>query len=151
VDAAALIERLAPLTNTIATLDLAAPDVSEQLNAAHPLSSLGDVITALREARDAGWLTPRRGTDSLTFGRLAKPDAADGFAIDVVDMEGEGAAHTHTLGEVDLCIAESGDPRFDGDPEGWVVKPPGSRHIPTVTGGRMLIVYWLPSGAIAWG
>lgn len=149
--AEALIERLAPLTKTISTLDLSAPDVSDQLNAAHPLSSLGEVISALRDARDAGWLTPRRATDSLTFGRLAKPDTAGGFAIDVVDMEGDGAAHTHTRGEVDLCIAESGDPRFDGDPEGWVVKPPGSRHTPTVTGGRMLIVYWLPEGAIAWG
>ncbi len=151
MDAAALIERLSPLTSTIARLDLDAPDAGGQLNAAHPLASLQDVIADLREARDAGWLTPKRATDTLTFGRLAKPAAAGGFAIDVVDMQGEGAVHTHTLGEVNLCIAESGDPRFDGQVEGWVVNAPGSRHIPTVTGGRMLIVYWLPNGAVVWG
>ncbi len=151
MDAAALIERLAPLTSTIASLDLNDSDAGAQLSAAHPLASLAQVITALREARDAGWLTPKRATDSLTFGRLAKPSAADGFAIDVVDMQGEGAAHTHTLGEVNLCITESGTPLFDGQGEGWVVNAPGSRHTPTVTGGRMLIVYWLPNGSVVWG
>lgn len=151
MDAADLIERLSPLTSTIASMDLSAPDAADTLNATLPLASLTGVVAALREARDAGWLTPRRATDTLTFGRLAKPAAASGFAIDVVDMEGEGAAHTHTLGEVNLCIRESGDPRFDGAAEGWVVKPPGSHHTPTVTGGRMLIVYWLPEGAVVWG
>jgi len=151
MDAQALVAMLAPITRTIAGLDLADPAAVQTLRQQHPLSSLGSVIAALRGARDAGWLTPRRATQTLTFGRLAKPPAADGFAIDVVDMQGEGAAHTHTTGEVDLCIAEHGDPRFDGEPEGWVIKPPGSWHVPTVTGGRMLIVYWLPDGKVAWG
>ena len=31
---------------------------------------------------------------------------------------------------------------------GWVVESPGSEHVPTVEGGRMLIVYLLPEGAI---
>jgi hypothetical protein len=29
-----------------------------------------------------------------------------------------------------------------------VVEPPGSEHVPTVAGGRMLIVYLLPQGEI---
>jgi hypothetical protein len=31
-----------------------------------------------------------------------------------------------------------------------VVFPPDSAHVPTVTGGRMLIVYFLPGGAVEW-
>lgn len=146
-----LLVQLAPLTRTIASLDASDPDVAQQLEAAHPFADLGETVTALRRARDEGWLTPRRATETLTFGRLAKPAAAEGLGIDIVDMEGEGAAHTHPEGEFNLCIAESGEPKFDGHGPGWVVMPPGSRHVPTVRGGRMLIVYWLPNGAVAWG
>ena len=66
-------------------------------------------------------------------------------------MNGPGLAHTHPNGEIDLCFAMDGDPRFDGHPEGWVVYGPGSWHVPTVTGGTMAILYFLPSGAIAFG
>ncbi|HNC99809.1 MAG TPA: DUF4863 family protein [Myxococcota bacterium] len=41
-----------------------------------------------------------------------------------------------------------GTPRFDGHGERWVVYPPGSRHIPTVAGGRMFILYFVPNGAL---
>lgn len=151
MDRPALLALLAPLTRTIAGLDLAAPDAADRLAAAHPPHALGEVAVALRAARDAGWLTPRRATDTLSFGRLAKPGPETlGFAIDVVDIEGVGAAHAHPRGEVSLALAESGDPRFDGHAAGWVVKAPGSHHAPTVAGGRMLIAYWLPDGAIAW-
>jgi hypothetical protein len=54
----------------------------------------------------------------------------------------------HPGGEVNWCVALDGDPRFDGQPAGWVVMPPGSGHVPTVSGGRMLIVYLLPGGKI---
>ena len=38
--------------------------------------------------------------------------------------------------------------RFDGNAPGWVVYGRGSAHVPTVTGGEMLILYFLPGGAI---
>ena len=60
------------------------------------------------------------------------------------------AGHTHTNGEINLGFAVKGDPKFDGRPAGWVVFPPGSHHIPTVTGGEMLLVYFLPVGKVAW-
>ena len=41
-----------------------------------------------------------------------------------------------------------GEPRFDGNPPGWTVYPPGSWHIPTVTSGKMAILYFLPEGAM---
>jgi len=92
-----------------------------------------------------------RGNDAIRYSRLAKPGATDhDLSVDFVWMTGPGIHHRHPKGEVNLCFAVEGDPRFDGRPEGWVVFPPDTRHVPTVTGGRMLIVYFLPSGAVEW-
>ena len=65
-----------------------------------------------------------------------------------LDVRGAGPLHRHPAGEVNWCIALEGEPTFMGQPPGWVVEPPGSEHVPTVSGGRMLIVYLLPAGAI---
>lgn len=142
---------LDPLARIVATLDLSDPAAAEaELNRrAPPSRELGDLLLA---ASAEGWLTPRDGGPHVRFGRLARPD--DGNAqhtIDAVDMEGEAAEHTHPAGEVSLCYARSGQPLFDGRPPGWVVLPPGSHHTPTVRGGRMLIVYFLPRGEVRWG
>lgn len=141
---------LAPLCRTIASLDLSFPEAARRaMEAAHPLASLVEVRSLLFEARNEGWLTPKRATPTLTYGRLAKatPETSD-VSIDVVDMSGPGAEHIHPNGEVNLCFREEGDPRFCGSPEGWYVVAPGSRHVPDVQGGRMLIAYFLPRGAI---
>ena len=151
-DAKTLTAALAPLARTISTLDLADPDACMRaLDAAHPLSSLGEVETLCKAAQAEGWLTPKRAGPDLTFGRLAKasPDLFD-LSIDVVDMGGAGAEHVHPNGEVSLCFVQEGSPKFCGHPAGWVVVPPGSRHVPTVTDGRMLIAYFLPKGAMTW-
>ena len=63
-------------------------------------------------------------------------------------MSSPGPMHAHPNGEIDLCFALDGEPTFDGHPPGWVVFRPGSKHIPTVVGGPMLILYLLPGGAI---
>ena len=149
----ALDTALAPLCATVAGLDLSDPTVAvTALDRAHPVGSLEPVRSLLFQAREQGWITPREAGPTCLFGRVAKPShATSGMSIDAVDMEGEGAEHTHPQGEVSLCYAVSGDPRFDGYGPGWVVLPPGSHHTPTVTGGRMLIVYFLPDGAVAWG
>lgn len=149
---------LAPFARDVGTRDLSDPERARAaLDAKFPLSGLGEVRAMLVAANAEGWLTPRRATDGLTFGRIAKP-APDlgGCSIDAVDMSGAGAPHRHPNGEVSLCFALPGsgpggdDPRFVGFPEGWVVVEPGSRHVPEVTGGRMLIVYFLPGGAMVW-
>lgn len=90
-----------------------------------------------------------RGEPPVRWSRVAKstPESLD-FSIDAVDMNGPGPHHVHPGGEVNWCVALEGDPRFDGKPAGWVVMPPGSGHVPTVSGGRMLIVYLLPGGKI---
>ncbi len=148
----ALIDTLAPLAHRVSELDLSDPaTAAATLEAEFPVAELGAVRSALFAGRDAGWLTPRRASETLTFGRVAKPtEATYGQSIDAVDMSGAGAEHVHPNGEVSLCFSETGDPRFCGHPEGWVVVGPGSQHIPEVTGGRMLIVYFLPGGAMQW-
>jgi hypothetical protein len=142
---------LIPLCRTIAGLDLADPAAAKAaLDRAHPIAALGEVIALLKAAQAEGWLTPRRATPTLTFGRLAKagPETAE-LGIDVVHMSGRGAEHVHPRGEVDLCFVDGGGaPMFCGNPAGWTVLPPASRHVPEVTGGTMLIVYFLPGSAI---
>lgn len=92
-----------------------------------------------------------RGKDAIRYSRLCKPDATPhDLSVDFVWMTGPGIHHRHPCGEVNLGFAVEGDPRFDGQPEGWIVFAPGSQHVPTVTGGRMLIVYFLPGGAVEW-
>jgi hypothetical protein len=143
----AVLDLLKPLCRTISALDLSHPDEAvAALRHAHP------ELSAVREAvlADDG-LVPKRAGPQVRFGRVAKPsEATFGLSIDAVDMAGAAAEHTHPNGEVSLCFATEGDPRFLGHPEGWVVVPPGSRHVPTVTGGRMRILYFLPDGAMVW-
>lgn len=145
-------DALAPIAQAVGTLDLSAPEAAQQMLAERfPMSGLGAVRQLLLDANREGILTPKRATEALTFGRVAKPAPELGnCSIDAVDMAGAGAVHTHPNGEVSLCFAIEGDPRFVGYPEGFVVVPPGSRHVPEVTGGRMVIVYFLPGGAMVW-
>lgn len=147
-----LVRALAPFARRVAQADLDAPEaLQDALNAEHPIPSLGEVRALLLAARDEGWLCPKTATPTLTFGRVSRPvpELSD-MSIDAVDMTGAGAQHVHPNGEVSLCFATEGDPRFMGFPEGWVVAGRGSRHVPEVTGGRMLIVYFLPQGAMEW-
>jgi len=96
-----------------------------------------------------GWLcASERG--GIKFGRVVKPGAeAAGFSVDVVDMKDVvGPHHRHPHGEVDLIMPLDEGAEFDGTGKGWKVYGPGSAHRPTVTGGRALILYLLPEGAI---
>ncbi len=103
-----------------------------------------ELKTLLDEGRIAD-----RGELPVRWGRVAKPSEESlGFSIDVVLMNGAGPRHRHPLGEVNYCIAMDGAPTFQGQGPGWVVESPGSEHVPTVTGGTMLIVYLLPEGSM---
>ena len=121
------------------TLEKLAPFVSPHLKRIEALAKKG---------ADEGWLLPKTAGPKVRFGRFLKDFG--GYSVDFVWMEGPAAGHTHTNGEINLGFAMSGKPLFDGHPPGWVVFPPGSHHIPTVTGGEMLLVYFLPGGAVAW-
>ena len=146
----ALLEALAPIFPILAGVDVADPAAGDQLNAVLPVSgpALQRVEAVVRQGLAEGWLCPREA-GGVRFGRAAKASAATlDFSIDAVDMDGAGPGHTHPGGEIDLCFALEGEPLFDGRPPGWTVYPAGSWHVPTVSGGRMGILYFLPGGAI---
>ena len=107
------------------------------------------ILGLCRQGLSEGWLTPRAAGSSIQFGRLAKD--MGGYAIDAVVMDNaKGLGHTHTRGEFNMCFALEGEPRFDGHPPGWVVFGNESHHVPTVTGGKMLFLYFTPGGEVVW-
>jgi hypothetical protein len=152
-----LVELLQAPLREAATVDLADPAAARASlrRAFDPDGVQGRALrAALVEALHAGAICDR-GPAEVRYSRLVSASkagdaTAHGFSVDLVCMTAPGPRHRHPRGEVNLCFALEGNPRFDGQPEGWVVFPPGSEHVPTVTGGTMLIAYFLPGGAIEW-
>ena len=138
---------LRPFCEQLGAVDADAPDAAAACEAAMPFA--GAQVAALRSAAmaaiDSDWLLPKENA-GIRFGRVAKELC--GFSVDAVLMDMPGPRHRHPGGEFDLCFARTGEPLFDGKPEGWVVYGKGSVHVPTVRGGSMLILYFLPGGAI---
>jgi len=126
-------------------------ELADWLNGRHgPGTPVYELLQAHCEAGVAdGWLCSREG-GGIRYGRIFKPDASlHGFSVDVVDMNDiAGPHHIHPNGEIDLVMPIGKEAHFDGQPAGWVVYPPGSGHRPTVSGGRALVLYLLPQGAI---
>lgn len=141
------VELLRPLAQALQELDVDAADAAAQAERAAPFA--GAAVAAVKAAAlasiDSPWLLPK-AQGGIRFGRVAKDLL--GFSVDAVLMDVPGPKHRHGNGELDLCFATKGDPRFDGKPAGWVVYGKGSVHVPTVKGGEMLILYFLPGGAI---
>lgn len=141
------VDLLRPLAQALQAVDVAAPDAAAAAERAAPFS--GALIQRVRAAAIAGiatdWLLPK-AQGGIRFGRVAKD--LHGFSVDAVLMDRPGPRHRHPNGEIDLCFATAGEPRFDGNPAGWVVYGRDSVHVPTVRGGEMLILYFLPGGAI---
>jgi hypothetical protein len=140
-----------PLLRAAAGVDLADPgaaraELTRRFDPDGPEARrLNAELAALLEAGKIA----ERGALPVKYGRVAKAGPATlDFSIDVVHMSGAGPLHRHPNGEIDYCVALEGAPTFDGQPPGWVVFAPESRHVPTVAGGAMLIVYLLPRGAI---
>lgn len=108
-----------------------------------------NIFAACQSAIDAGWMCSREA-GGIKYGRVVKPNAAiHGFSIDVVDMSDvKGSHHRHPNGEIDMIMPLTPNAKFDGHGAGWAVYGPDSAHFPTVTGGRALVLYLLPQGAI---
>jgi hypothetical protein len=144
---------LEPVLASLADLDPADDGAAAALEATFPVD--GDAMKELaalfaRGVAD-GWLCDREGGPGVRFSRVRKAAGDGTLSIDAVRMDRPGPGHTHPNGEFDLCFAVDGDPRFDDRPAGWTVYPPGSWHVPTVAGGTMNILYFLPGGAIQFG
>ncbi len=142
-----LLKALEPLLGALQGLDPDDAQAAKTLAARFPLSGpeLSLVRRLVREGVEAKWLCEREN-GGVRFGRVAKD--VKGFSLDAVHMQGPGAGHTHPQGEFDLCFAVSGAPRFDGQGEGFVVYGKNTWHVPTVEGGVMDILYFLPGGAL---
>ena len=140
---------LRPLLDFCAGLKLDKPEEAQcQLEAEFPFSGkfICDLGAALQAGLGNGDLCDQ-GAPPMQWSRLFRPaeDTCD-FSADVVCMNGAGPFHEHPAGEIDLAFALEGDPTFDGRPPGWILYGPGSRHVPTVEGGKMIILYLLPGG-----
>lgn len=159
---AKLHEMLAPILARVAELDVEHRTTPEQVrdleatlerefpHASAEVQAIGELLAqGVRE----GWLADR-GAPDARFGRVAKPGpATHELSIDLVSMIGVGVEHTHPRGEVTLGFpAEDSDDscHFEARPPSWVVLAPASRHVPTVTGARMNLIYFLPGGAVDW-
>jgi hypothetical protein len=107
------------------------------------------VADACRAGIAAGWMCSREHA-GIRYGRVVKPGASThGFSVDVVEMaDVAGGHHRHPAGEIDLVMPISATARFDGHGAGWLVYEPGTAHYPTVDGGKALVLYLLPQGAI---
>lgn len=145
---------LMPISKAVKTMDLTDIKKAEaELNKMFPPASpeIQQIKKLAEEALASGAICGR-GEPGMKFSRVVKPqDDAGGCSIDAVFMENSsGPVHTHTKGEVCLCFPQSGEPAFEGRRDTWIVMHAGSRHVPTVTGGAMLILYWWPEGAVAW-
>jgi len=127
------------------------PQLEAELNRSFPASGpeYGALFDACRAAIAAGWMCAREA-GGIRYGRVIKPDAGTGgFSVDVVDMDAmQGPHHRHPNGEIDLIMPLTEHARFDGRGAGWLVYGPDSAHSPTVSGGRALVLYLLPGGAI---
>jgi hypothetical protein len=148
-----LKEFLQPILITLSETKITEPQKAmDMLHRTWPIHRLSLLRTLLDTASTEGWLTPNTGPHDLSYGRLQKVgEHSANFSVDVVEMSHTGPEHTHPQGEVNLCLSLTGTPKFDGHPPGWVVFPPRSHHTPTVTDGRMRILYFLPGGEIQWG
>jgi len=109
----------------------------------------GELEQLCRTGVKDGWLCAREH-GGIRFGRPIKPGPATrGYSVDVVEMANlAGPHHAHPNGEIDMVMPIDAGARFDDAPRGWKVYGPGSAHHPTVTGGKALILYLLPDGAI---
>jgi hypothetical protein len=157
---AQLLELLSPILARVAELgpgDRASQDAAADLEAALSADFPFDgervqaIGTEIARGIADGWLCDR-GEPNARFSRPAKPsEFTAGLSVDVVSLDGAAVDHTHPKGEVTIGFAAEGEtPSFDGRPPGWVVMAAGSRHVPTVTGGRMNLIYFIPDGAVEW-
>lgn len=147
---ARFVELIATVTGAIADQPIETP-LGAVLNAKFPAGGalLEELQALCLQGCAEGWLCARE-QGGIKFGRPVKPGpATHGFSVDVVDMDDiVGPHHRHPNGEIDLVMPFDSGAAFDGVGEGWKVYGPGTAHRPTVSGGRALVLYLLPEGAI---
>ena len=144
------VTHLAKVTSAIGGEGLG-PELESRLNAEFPAGGawFETVADLCRQGCAEGWLCAREAA-GIKFGRAVPAgDALNGMSVDVVEMDDVvGPHHSHPNGEIDLIMPVEPGAQFDGRGAGWKVYRPGSAHHPTVAGGKALVLYLLPDGAI---
>lgn len=148
----ALVAMLSRLKNDLASVNLSKPDISRAaLQAKYPLT--GDYMVEVRRlcqrGIEEGWLSMAAMADMNSL-RLAPHSKYFPFAIEALHLQGVGVGHGHPKGEVSVAWSVDGTPRLCGAAPGWQVMPPGSKHVPEVSGGTMFVLHFLPEGKIDW-
>lgn len=125
--------------------------LQERLERDFPPASewFADASAWCRRGCEEGWLCAREA-GGIRFGRAVPAgETLCGMSVDVVEMvDIVGPHHVHPEGEIDLVMPIDAGAQFDGKGAGWKVYEPGSAHCPTVSGGKALVLYLLPGGAI---
>jgi hypothetical protein len=126
-------------------------DLDRFLNETYPGDgeTVAEIEAACRTGIAEGWLCENEH-GGIKFGRPIKPSLGrHAFSVDVVEMDDcKGPHHSHPGGEIDLILPQEGPAEFDGRGRGWLVYGPETAHYPTVAGGKALVLYLLPNGAI---
>lgn len=147
---ARFIDHMAIVTGTIGT-DRLGPDLEDRLNRDFPADGewFKTAVTLCDQGCAEGWLCAREA-GGIKFGRAVPAgEATHGMSVDVVEMaDVVGPHHAHPNGEIDLVMPIDAGAEFDGRGAGWKVYTAASAHRPTVTGGKALVLYLLPDGAI---
>lgn len=109
------------------------------------------LLTLLRQGIDEGWACYSEidGPDYLR-GRIAEASAAThGFTVESGKLKNvRGNYHRHPKGEINMIGPVDATGQFCGSGAGWRVFAPDTMHYPTVTGGLVTLLFFLPEGQI---
>jgi 2-hydroxylaminobenzoate mutase len=128
-------------------------DLETQLNERFGATTdrFANLLALLRRGIVEGWACYSEITGpDYRRGRIAEAsDSTHGFTVESGRLRDVlGNYHRHPRGEINMIgpVDETG--KFCGSGAGWRVFPPGSSHFPTVSGGTVTLLFFLPRGEI---
>jgi hypothetical protein len=145
-----LLETLLPVVHEIERAEWNAA-LADHLNTRFPADGIlfRTMEAICADGIETDWME-LAGEEVRKGGRVIQPGPQSAeLSVDVVQLiDFTGPHHRHPNGEVCAIMPDREDGRFDNNPRGWAVYPPGSQHWPSGTGGRVRILFFLPGGAI---
>ncbi|WP_423200261.1 DUF4863 domain-containing protein [Cupriavidus sp. H19C3] len=119
-----------------------------------PGSELYESLAALiRAGEQEGWACNIEitGPEYRRSPVYAASDETFGFSINSVYMDNLiGQYHAHPNGEINMIVPLDPGAKFCGQGAGWTAPDPASEHFPEVSGGRAIMLYFLPNGEITY-
>lgn len=145
----AAIDRLLAFIGDRALDAVLEKDLNDQYGA--NTEGYAELLRLLRIGIDEGWACYAEidGPD-YRRGRIAKPSIETrGFSVESGMLKDVlGNYHRHPLGEINMIGPVDPTGRFCGHGAGWKVFEPNSQHYPTVSGGKVTMLFFLPGGQI---